>query len=132
MPAPILNFLLQWGTTSFSLWVCSYLFRGLRFESLSALLVSALVLGLVNTFVKPALVLLTLPLSIITLGFFLLVINALMILLVSALVNGFVVTGFWQAFFASIVISLLSLLLGSLFSDGPPPPWQPPSGGNWT
>ena len=127
------NFILHWGTTTFSLWVCSFLFRGIRFDSLSALVVSALVLGLVNALIRPVLVLLTLPLTLFSLGFFLLVINAMMILLVSSLVRGFTVSGFWEAFFASIFVSLLSLFINALWSGGPPPPWNPPpAGGNWT
>lgn len=128
-----MNFMVHWATTAFSLWVCSYLFNGVRFDSFSALVISALVLGLVNAVVRPLLVFLTFPLTFVTLGFFLLVINALMILLVSSLVSGFTVSGFWVAFFASIFISLLSLFIGSFLSDGPNPPWQPPTGGgSWT
>ncbi len=133
MSPNILNFLLQWGTTTFSLWVCSYVFKGIRFDSLGALVISALALGFANAVVKPILILLTLPLTLFTFGFFLLVINALMILLVSSLVRGFTVSGFWEAFFASIFVSLLSLFIGALLSDGNPP-WRPPSppgGGNW-
>ncbi|KXW59021.1 phage holin family protein [Ferrovum myxofaciens] len=131
MSPNILNFLLQWGTTTFSLWVCSYVFKGIRFDSLGALVISALVLGFANAVVKPILILLTLPLTLFTFGFFLLVINALMILLVSYLVRGFTVSGFWEAFFASIFVSLLSLIIGAFLSNGSPP-WQPPpGGGNW-
>ena len=83
-------------------------------------MVSALLLGFANTVVKPLLIVLTLPLTLLTFGLFLLVINALMILLVSALVKGFRVSGFWTAFFASIFISLLSLVFGALATGGDP------------
>jgi putative membrane protein len=108
-------FLLHWGITSMALWVASHVFRGIRFEGLSSLLVYALLLGLANAIVKPLLIVLTLPLTFITFGLFLLVINALMILLVSALVKGFQVPGFWTAFFASIFVSVISFVLEVFF-----------------
>lgn len=123
-------FFLQWGITSLSLWVASYVFSGIKFADTSSLVISALLLGFANAIVKPLLVILTLPLTLVTLGFFLLVINAMMILLVSNFVRGFSVSGFWTAFFASIFISVLSYLIGSFIGDGNPP-LQPPHGGNW-
>ncbi len=125
-------FLLHWAITALSLWVASHIFNGLKFESTSALIVSALLLGFANAIVKPLLIVLTLPLTLLTFGLFLLVINALMILLVSWLVKGFRVSGFWTALFASIFISLLSIVLGALFSGGDPATTiQMPQGGNW-
>lgn len=121
MSVNFINFLLHWGITSVSLWVASYVFSGLKFANLSALIVSALLLGFANAIVRPLLILLTLPLTLLTFGLFLLVINALMIMLVSALVSGFSVSGFWTAFFASIFIAVLSFLLGSFVLDGNPP-----------
>lgn len=108
------GFFIQWGITSLSLWVASKLFNGIRFSSTSALIVSALLLGFANAVLRPLLVILTLPLTLVTLGFFLLVINALMLLLVAKLVDGFKISGFWTAFFASLFISLLSMALGTL------------------
>ena len=125
-------FLIHWAITALSLWIASYLFRGLKFDTTGALVVSALLLGLANAVVKPLLIVLTLPLTLLTFGLFLLVINALMILLVSALVRGFKVSGFWTAFFASIFISLLSIAIGALVSSGDPATTiQMPSGGTW-
>jgi len=90
----------------------SYLFpKMIWVEGFLAALVAAFLLGIVNTIIKPILVLLTLPLTILTLGLFLLVINGLMLWLVSALVSGFHVSGFWGAVFGSILISLVSWLL---------------------
>jgi len=92
--------------------VISYLFpKMIWVEGFLAALVAAFLLGIVNTIIKPILVLLTLPLTILTLGLFLLVINGLMLWLVSALVSGFHVSGFWGAVFGSILISLVSWLL---------------------
>jgi putative membrane protein len=125
-------FLVHWGITALSLWVASHLFSGIKFTNTSALIVSALLLGFANAVVKPLLVILTLPLTLLTFGLFLLVINALMILLVSSLVKGFRVSGFWTAFFASIFISLLSLVIGSFVTGGSPSQTiQMPRGGLW-
>jgi putative membrane protein len=127
----LLPFLVQWAITAISLWVASHIFKGLRFESSSALIVSALLLGFANAWVRPLLIVLTLPLTFLTFGLFLLVINALMILLVSALVRGFKVSGFWTALFASIFISLLGLLIGALVSSGPADTIQMPASDHW-
>jgi putative membrane protein len=125
-------FLIHWAITAISLWAASHLFRGLKFDSTGALVISALLLGLANAIVKPLLIVLTLPLTLVTFGLFLLVINALMILLVAALVKGFKVSGFWTALFASIFISLLSIAIGSFVtSDDPAEKVQMPQSGNW-
>ena len=125
-------FLLHWGITSMALWVASHVFRGIRFEGLSSLLVSALLLGLANAIVKPLLIVLTLPLTFITFGLFLLVINALMILLVSAMVKGFQVSSFWTAFFASIFVSVISFVLEVFFlGSGSVHEIQMPHSGVW-
>jgi len=129
----IAPFLVHWAITALSLWVASLIFRGIKFENTSALVISALLLGLANAVVKPLLIVLTLPLTLLTLGLFLLVINALMIMLVAALVRGFRLSGFWTAFFASIFISLLSIAIDSLVNSGDPATTiQMPTGsGKW-
>ncbi|MGI4779347.1 MAG: phage holin family protein [Janthinobacterium lividum] len=125
-------FLIHWATIAVSLWVASFLFRGLRFDSTGSLLVSALLLGFANAVVKPLLIVLTLPLTLLTFGLFLLVINALMILLVSAIVRGFRVSGFWTALFASLFVSLLSIAIGSMLGVGDPATTiQMPRNGLW-
>lgn len=116
----LLPFLLHWAITALSLWVASHIFRGLKFDSTSALVVSALLLGFANAIVKPLLIVLTLPLTLLTFGLFLLVINALVLSLVAWLVKGFRLSGFWTAFFASIFISLLSIAIGALFGGSDP------------
>jgi len=114
------QFLLHWAITALALWLASLLFKGLKFTDTTSLVISALLLGFANAIVKPLLIVLTLPLTLVTFGFFLLVINALMILLVARLVKGFQVSGFWTAFFASIFISLLSIAIGAMVSQGDP------------
>lgn len=120
MLANVTPFLLHWAITALALWVASHLFKGIRFGSTSALVVSALLLGLANAVVRPLLVVLTLPLTLLSFGLFLLVINALMLMLVAKLVDGFKLDGFWTAFWASLFISLLSLVLGAFVLGGSP------------
>lgn len=124
-------FVMQWLITSLSLWASSYVFAGIKFDSAQALAVSALLLGFANAIVRPLLVFLTFPLTLVTFGLFLLVINALMILMVSSLVKGFRVSGFWTAFFASIFISVLSFLIGAFMSGDGAPPLTAARGGTW-
>jgi putative membrane protein len=124
-------FFVHWATLIAALWLSSFLFRGITFADKSSLIVAALMLGFVNTYVKPLLIFLTLPFTLITLGFFLLVLNALMIQLVSWLVRGFRVSGFWTAFFASIFISLCSLIAGYFLSGGDPGFQAPSPSGTW-
>ena len=105
------EFLINWAIMSLSLWVASHLFSGLTFENRSSLLISALVLGFANAILRPILIFLTLPLTLLTFGLFLLVINALIIMLVAALVKGFKVSGFWTAFFVSIFIAAFGFFI---------------------
>ncbi|WP_341919078.1 phage holin family protein [Polaromonas sp. YR568] len=127
-------FILHWAITALSLWLASRVFRGISFDDTSSLVISALLLGFANAIVKPLVIVLTLPLTLLTFGLFLLVINALMILLVSALVRGFKVSGFWTAFFASIFIAVLSWVIGAFVLVGSGPdaiPMQMPRSGVW-
>ena len=111
MNSNVSHFLIHWAVISLALWVASHVFRGLQFKNNATLVISALVLGFVNAVVKPILFFLTLPLTLVTFGFFILVINALMIMLVAKLVSGFKLSGFWTAFFASIFIAAFSFLV---------------------
>lgn len=113
---PMIGFLVLWALNTLGLWVADYVFEGIQFNGAGALWVSGLLLGLVNAVVRPVLILLTLPLTILSLGLFLLVINALMVLLVAWLVSGFTVAGFWTGFFLAVFLSVFgwvtNLLLG--------------------
>lgn len=124
------HFLPHWAVMSLSLWVASHVFSGIRFADTPSLIVSALLLGLANAFVRPLLIILTLPLTLVTLGFFLLVINALMLLLVSKLVRGFTISGFWAAFFASMFIAVLGFMMEVFLGDGGAT-WRVTGGGRW-
>ncbi|HEX8874087.1 MAG TPA: phage holin family protein [Nitrosospira sp.] len=107
------EFLAHCAITALSLWLASFIFHGISFTSKKSLILSAILLGLANAVIRPIVIILTIPLTLITFGLFLLVINALMMLLVSVIVPGFRVSGFWTAFFASIVVTVISLLVGS-------------------
>jgi putative membrane protein len=111
-----MSLLVHWLIYAIAIVITAYLLPGVRLSGFSAALVAALVLGLVNTFIKPVLLLLTLPLNILTLGLLTFVINALLILLTSALVPGFVVTGFWWALLFSLVLSIINYALGVIIA----------------
>lgn len=94
--------------------VAGYILPGINIESIGTALLIAVVLGVANAIIRPILVILTLPITILTLGFFILVINALLVLLVSNIVPGFTVDGFWWAMLFSIVLSLVSWFLNAI------------------
>lgn len=89
--------------------------HGIQVEGIETALLAALVFGLVNAIIRPVLLLLSLPLTILTLGLFTFVVNALMLLLTAFILPGFVITGFWVAVLAAILISLFSAILSSIF-----------------
>lgn len=102
------QFLLTWLVTALSLMITAYIVPGFIVTSFVAALIAALVLGLVNAIVKPLLVLLTLPLTIVTLGLFLFVVNAITIWLAGIITPGFQVAGFGPALVGSIVLTLVA------------------------
>ena len=114
----LLTFFLHWCLLTVLLWLASKIFHGIEFKSKSSLWIAALLLGFVNAVIRPIFIVFTLPLTVVTFGFFLLVINALMLLLVSALVRDFKVSGFWTAFFAGLFIGVLSVLIDIATSSG--------------
>jgi putative membrane protein len=120
MSTHLQDFFIHWGIMSLSLWVASYLFSGLSFSSKSSLIVSALILGFANALLRPILIFLTLPLTLLTFGLFLLVINALVLMLVAAIVKGFKISGFWTAFFVSIFIAVFGFFIEWLLPHSHP------------
>lgn len=102
------RFLVRALVAAIGLWVADALIEGISFDSTGWLLGAAVVLGLINAFVRPLAMILTLPITVITLGLFLLVLNAGMLSLASWLLSGFHVAGFWSAFWGAIVVSLVS------------------------
>jgi putative membrane protein len=113
----MVRFFARWLATTIAVLVAVYVLPGITSTNMMSTAVAALVLGILNAFVRPVLVILTLPVTILSLGLFLLVINAVLLLLTSGLVSGFEVDGFGWAVIGSILISLtnsaVSALMGS-------------------
>lgn len=103
----------RWIVLALAVWVAAAIVPGIRYDDGPSVLIAALVLSILNTFVKPALSILSLPFILLTLGVFLLVINALVLMATAWLVPGFHVAGFWPAVGGSLVISVVSFFLGS-------------------
>ena len=101
------GFLLRMVISAFALWVASAIVPGMTIAGTPTLLAAALLLGLVNAFIRPLALLLTLPFTIVTLGLFILVVNAAMLGLVAALLDGFTLSGFGSALLGSLVVSLV-------------------------
>ncbi len=112
-----MRLLLVWLINAAALFALPYIFDSIRVESFYTALIVALVLGLLNAIVRPILLLLTLPITVLTLGLFIFVLNGLLLWFVASFVKGFTIAGFWPAVFGAIVYSLISwaasaLLLG--------------------
>ncbi len=117
-----MRLLLTWLINAAALMALPYLMHSVSVDNVGAALVAALVLGLVNTVIRPVLVVLTLPVTVVSLGLFILVINALLFWLVANVVGGFHVAGFGSAFLAAILYSVISWALSTLLlnKDGNP------------
>ena len=106
--------LLVWLINAVALLALKYLLPSISVDSFPAALIAALVLGLINTFIRPLLILLTLPVTLLTLGLFIFVINGLLFWFVGSFVPGFHVAGFWPAVFGAILYSIISWALSAL------------------
>jgi putative membrane protein len=109
-----MRLLLVWLINAVALLALPYLMSSIQVDSFGTALVAALVLGLINTFIRPLLVLLTLPATLLTLGLFIFVINGLLFWLTGSFVQGFHVAGFWSAVLGAIVYSIISWALSAL------------------
>ena len=109
--------LIRWLTTTAAIVATSYLLDGIHVSGFFSAIFAAAVLGILNAFLRPIALLLTLPINILSLGLFTFIINALMLKLASGLIPGFGVYGFWTAIFGSLLISLISWLLNSFISE---------------
>lgn len=108
----IKGLLTRWLVLTLAVWLAASVVPGVEYDSWGSLLLAALLLGLLNSFVKPLLMFLSLPFILLTLGFFVMIINALVLMLVAKLVEGFHVAGFWPAMGAAIIVSLVGLFSG--------------------
>ncbi|MER1966818.1 phage holin family protein [Castellaniella sp. GW247-6E4] len=109
-----MTLLLVWILNAVALLIVAYILPGITVASFGSALIAALVLGLLNTLVKPVLILLTLPITLVTLGLFLLVLNALVFWFAGSVLKGFQVDGFWWAMLGALVYSIVSGALASL------------------
>ncbi len=114
------DFVFRWIFTTVAVMVASKIIAGIRYDTNGSLIAAALLLGILNAFLRPILLILSAPIILLTLGFFILVVNALMLLIVPGIVTGFHVDGFWSAFWGAIIISIVSWILSAFFrgSDG--------------
>jgi len=113
---PMPGLLIRWLILTLAITVASYLMDGIHVSGFLSALGAAAILGILNAFFRPILLILTLPINVLTLGLFTFVINALLLKMVSGVISGFQVHGFWPAVFGSLVISLVSWLLSSFVS----------------
>lgn len=111
----LLNFFIHWAINVAVLWGAAELFRGLSFDTTTALLKAGIWLAVINSVLKPVFVLLTLPVTLLTLGLFLIVVNVLMLYLVEWIVPGMHLGGFWRTAVISVFISLGTMILSKLF-----------------
>ncbi len=107
--------LAKWVVSAITIFLVAKLVPGFRVDSFTTALIVALVLGLINAFIKPVILILTLPINILTLGIFTFVVNALLLILVSKFIQGFTISGFVPAFIGAILIWLIGLVLHMIF-----------------
>jgi putative membrane protein len=114
------HFVFRWAVTTIAVMITASIVRGIRYDTIGALILAALLLGILNAFVRPILLILSAPLILLTLGLFILVVNGLMLYWVQGLVGGFHVESFGSAFWGAILISIISWALSAFFrgSDG--------------
>jgi putative membrane protein len=133
------SFFQGWIINVLAVMVAAHIVQGIHYDSLGGLVVAAFILGILNMFLRPVLLLFSLPFLILTLGLFVLVINALLLYLVGSLLKSFHVDSFWAAFWGALIISVVSLLVHSFLggdraiikvrsSRRPEPPEQRPGG----
>ena len=108
------DLLIHWFLSAGSLLIVAFIFPGIRVDGLGPALIAPIVIGLINATLGLVVKIITLPLTLLTLGIFWLIINALMLQLAAALVPGFFVAGFFSAFFGAIILSIINMLLRSL------------------
>lgn len=113
-----MGFLIRAAMAVLGLWLATQVLSGLTFTDTGSLVAAALLLGIVNAVVRPLVLLLTLPLTVLSLGFFLLVVNAGMVGLVAWLLDGFRVSGFWTAVGTSVIVGITSWMGSSVAGDG--------------
>jgi putative membrane protein len=111
------NLIIRWFINAVALGVAAFIFTGIEFIQLSDLLLAAALFGVLNAFIKPILIIFTLPINVLSLGLFTFIINAFMLGLTAALMSGFIVASFWSALGGAIIVSIVSVLLNIALRD---------------
>jgi len=112
-----MGLLVRWLILTAAIMVASYLIAGIEVHGFFSAFFAAAILGVLNVFFRPILLILTLPINILTLGFFTFIINAVLLKMASGVISGFVVHGFWSAVFGAFIISVVTWLLNSFIND---------------
>jgi putative membrane protein len=115
-----MRFLARMVLNGLAIVIAAWIVPGLQLTGVVPALVAGAILGVVNALVRPVLLILTLPLTLVTLGFFIFVINALCLGLTAAIVPGFEISGFWAAFFGALLVSIVSWILNGVFASDLP------------
>jgi len=116
--SPVIQMVLRWAVSALGVLIAAAVIPGIRYDEGSDLLIVVLLLSFLNAFLRPILVLFTLPFVIFTLGFGILFINALLFMLAAHLVDGFHVSGFLSAFFGALIVGMVSIFLSGIWSNG--------------
>jgi len=111
------HFIIRWFVLTLAIFIVARLFHLIVIDNLTALILASLILGILNAIVRPILIFLTLPINILSLGFFILVINAFLLFFVSKMVVGFDIASFWKAFWAALLITVISAVLNHLVRE---------------
>ncbi len=117
------RFLLQILAAALGFWIASKLLHGVHVDNLTTLLLAGLLLGVINALVRPIIILLTLPLTILTLGLFLLVVNGVTVWLVTVFIHGVHISGPWHAILTALIISLTSWIAGGIIGRSRSEQW---------
>ncbi len=111
-----MSFLLRWLFNAIAIFLTTRIIQGVQVPDFTAAIFAALILGIVNAFIRPIVLLLTLPINLLTLGLFTLIVNTLMLYIVAAVVPSFVITGFVPALVGALLIAIISTLLSHIFA----------------
>jgi putative membrane protein len=108
---------LRWFFLTVAITVAAYLIKGIQVDGFISALMAAAILGVLNVFFRPILLILTLPLNIVTFGLFTFVVNAILLMMASGVISGFHVNGFWSAIFGSLIISIFNWIVSSVINE---------------
>lgn len=114
----MMKLILVWIINAAALFALPYIFKSIQIDTFTTALIVALILSIVNTIIRPILFVLTLPITVLSLGLFIFILNGLMLWMVASFVKGFTIAGFWPAVFGAIVYSLISWAASSLLLGG--------------